>query len=247
MRWAPRIVVIAPGIRARFDGLEPVTSFSIGHYAPAAIEMRIERRVRLIVPMPVTSTGIGLPNFQQGIGNRLPILIDYAATHNDPRTDRLTRVCKSHIVIALGNCILAEDRAGDFRKRVREKYESLRGRALHRRFIRRIKIRRLRPGFRPPVFARFKKVPRCHGESWTAPDSLVLPIDGDNAAFLCGFALISRSVGRRQCVFFRLLQTPQKSKPERLKPVLRKASASTEFRPWPRSVLLGYFFLIGTR
>src|ERR1017187_10133871 len=131
MRWSPRIVVIAPGIRARFDGLELVAPFSVGHYAPAPVEMRIEWRVRLIVPVPVTTTGVRLPKLQQGARNLLAIFIEHATAHQDSRTDRFATVGKSHIVIARRNCIVPENRTGDFRKRVGQKYQRLRRSALH--------------------------------------------------------------------------------------------------------------------
>jgi hypothetical protein len=62
--------------------------------------------------VPVPSTGIRLPNLQQGLGNRLLIFIEYAAAHKDSRTDRFATIGKSHIVIALRYYVVAEDRSG---------------------------------------------------------------------------------------------------------------------------------------
>src|SRR6185437_8319865 len=45
VRGTPGVVVIAPGIGARLDGQEGIASLVVGHGAPVAVEIGIERRV----------------------------------------------------------------------------------------------------------------------------------------------------------------------------------------------------------
>jgi hypothetical protein len=71
--------VVAPGIGARLDAVEAVAAFSVGHATSAAEEIGIERRIVLVHAVDVAAGSVALPDFQQGVGNGAPVLIEHAA------------------------------------------------------------------------------------------------------------------------------------------------------------------------
>jgi hypothetical protein len=77
------IVVIAPWIGAGLDRSEAVAAVRISDTTSAAEEVRVERRVVLIGLVDVAPASVGLPDLDQGPGDRLAIVTKHsAADHN---------------------------------------------------------------------------------------------------------------------------------------------------------------------
>src|SRR5450830_1092753 len=64
MRRTPGLVMITPGIRARFDGHKTVTAIVVGEHLAEASEIRVQRCIVLVALVPVAAGGITLPDFQ---------------------------------------------------------------------------------------------------------------------------------------------------------------------------------------
>src|SRR6266481_4062012 len=58
----PRIMMIAPRIRARLHRHEAIRAVDIGHHSADSREVRIERRFVLVAVVSIAARGIGLPN-----------------------------------------------------------------------------------------------------------------------------------------------------------------------------------------
>src|SRR5260370_25194078 len=67
MIWPPSIVMIAPRIRARLDRHEAVRAVRVRDHSSDTGEMRIERRLVLILGVSVAAGGVRLPNFDHGV------------------------------------------------------------------------------------------------------------------------------------------------------------------------------------
>src|ERR1700730_8944001 len=89
MGRSPCIGVVLPRIRARSNGQEPVTPVFIRQTAAHTEEVGIERPRPLISLMQVAAGGVGLPDLQQGVRNRLSTFVEYAASHDDTLTNGL--------------------------------------------------------------------------------------------------------------------------------------------------------------
>jgi len=111
MRRTPRVVMIAPRIRARLDGGEAIDAVAIGHDPAVAGKMRVERRLVEIHRVRVAAGRVGLPNLEERIGNRAAILVEDAATDDDPLANRLTVVEMGHVDITGTNDLAPEARS----------------------------------------------------------------------------------------------------------------------------------------
>src|SRR5271154_5431769 len=92
VRRPPSVVMIEPRIRSRLDRYEAVRTVLIGQHAPRAGKIGIERRRMLVTLVVVTSTGIGLPNFDQSVWQRVPIVVQHPPRHNDSLPERFARM-----------------------------------------------------------------------------------------------------------------------------------------------------------
>src|SRR6266850_5593711 len=112
MRRAPGVVVVAPGILARPDADETVTAFGVGHSAPGAGEVRIERCIVLIGAVRIAPGRVRLPDFDQGVRHRRAVLVQHTPAHDYALADRLAPVLAGEIVVGRLDVAVAEDRAG---------------------------------------------------------------------------------------------------------------------------------------
>ena len=110
MRGTPRIGMIAPRICTGLDGHESIISIGIGKNTTVAAEVRVERRIVLIAIVRVPSRCVGLPDFDQGIGNCPPILIDQAPRNDNALALRITGMLAREIGILRGNNAVAVHR-----------------------------------------------------------------------------------------------------------------------------------------
>ena len=141
----PAIGMVAPRVRARLDGIELVAPLRIGNAAPAAPEVRVQRRVVLVVLVDIASGGVGLPDLDQRVGQRATIFVQHPAGDDDALAQRLAidpRILR-HVVIQRANALMAVDRSGQFRQRLFQRDQRLGRPAQHRRFVVRINIGRL--------------------------------------------------------------------------------------------------------
>src|SRR5579864_2438406 len=74
----PCILMVLPGIGARFDGNEAIAPTLISKGAAGAGKVRIQRRRMVIAIVAVAAGGIGLPNFNQCVRNWATIIIQDA-------------------------------------------------------------------------------------------------------------------------------------------------------------------------
>src|SRR4030081_2044364 len=120
MRGTPCIVMIFPWICARLDREEAVTSFGIGDRASAAAEIRVERRVVVIVLVRITPGRIGLPDFDQRIGHGLAVFIEHASCDDYALAERLAGMLMRQVVVSCLDVFMAEYRTGYFRQGLRQ-------------------------------------------------------------------------------------------------------------------------------
>ena len=120
MRGAPGVVVIAPGIRAGANGYEAKISFLIGEHVAGAGEVGIERSVVLVNGVAVTSGGIGLPDFDEGMRNGAGVFIKDAAADDDAFAERGRGVLLGEVAGLGIDHGRIENRASDFGEGVRE-------------------------------------------------------------------------------------------------------------------------------
>ena len=55
----------------------------------------------LVDDVDVAAAGIGLPDFDQRIRHRPPVLVEHAAVHDDALAERLARVLLGQVVVAV--------------------------------------------------------------------------------------------------------------------------------------------------
>jgi hypothetical protein len=67
----------------------------------------------IIAVVKIASGGIGLPDFQKGMGNRTSTVIHYAPADNDPLAKRVARMLQSEVIVGFGNILVSKDWAGD--------------------------------------------------------------------------------------------------------------------------------------
>src|SRR5438045_3715741 len=97
----------------------------------------------LIARMNIAASGVGLPEFDQGVWDRPTVFIEYAARHDDPFAHGLALVLAGEVGISGQDLLVSVHRTRHFRQRVRHENERLPWRAFQRRYIRRIEARRL--------------------------------------------------------------------------------------------------------
>jgi len=92
--------MISPRIGSRLDGKKTVAALSISQRSPASAEIRIERRIVLIVSVPVTARRVRLPQFHKRSAHRLPVFIENASAHHDSLACRSSCVLRSQVRIS---------------------------------------------------------------------------------------------------------------------------------------------------
>ena len=90
--WAPGVVVIFPRVSAGPHCDKTVAAVFVGESAAFAGEIRVERRVVLVIFVQVASGGVGLPNFNEGFADGAAIFVDDASADSDAFAERFTFV-----------------------------------------------------------------------------------------------------------------------------------------------------------
>ena len=143
--------MVAPRIGARLDGHETVATFVVGEHATCAREVRIQRRTVIVVLVPVAARGIALPDFNQSVRNREPVVIEHATADDDALPEWIAAMLAGQIAVLRPHIVHAEHRPGDLRQSMRQHDQRPGRRALARGRIRRMQQFRLRAFVRPPV------------------------------------------------------------------------------------------------
>src|SRR5215831_19491198 len=144
VRWAPRIMMIAPRVGSRLDGRKFVPPLAIGDHPSAAVEIRIKRGVVLIELVAVSSGGICLPYFHQRAAHRTAIFVEHGSRHNDTFTGGRAFVLRGQIAVVQMDGSMAKNWTRSFRKGARKQDQRLCRGTLQRRAIRRMEILGLR-------------------------------------------------------------------------------------------------------
>ena len=96
-----------------------VGAFGIGLRAAGAGEIRIKRRGMLIDDVDVAAAGIGLPHLDQRIRHAAAVFVEHVAVDDDALAERLALVLGGEIMVVLAHRLVAIDRPGQFRQRLR--------------------------------------------------------------------------------------------------------------------------------
>ena len=146
MRRPPGVGMIEPRISAGLDRQVSVLAFFVGHAAPRAGKVGIERRVVLIDGMMIAPGGVGLPDFDQRIRHRLFVFIQDPADDDDALAHRFFSGVgiAREIVLARLQLDIAEQRPGDLRQSLLDRHEPFQRTAFDRRAISFKCIRRMR-------------------------------------------------------------------------------------------------------
>lgn len=83
----------------------------------------------LVFDMYVASRGIGLPDFNQGIGHRTTVAVEHVAGDNNSLALRLSFMLAGKVVIGFADLSMSIDRARNFRQGMRKINEWLRRRS----------------------------------------------------------------------------------------------------------------------
>jgi hypothetical protein len=100
-----------------------------------------------VVFMPVAPGGVALPDLDQRVRHRTRVLVEHLSGDYDALAQRFAFVLAREVAVFRTHRVVAEQRPGDFRQRVRQQDQRLRWRALARGRIRRIEVF----GLREPV------------------------------------------------------------------------------------------------
>src|SRR5690348_13995721 len=120
MRGTPGVVVVAPRIRARLDSDEPIAPLAVCQDAPAAREVGIERRIVRVVPVPVASGRVGLPDLDQGLRDGAAVLVQHATGDDDALTQRLAGMLAREIIVVWPDVVIIEYGSRDLGERMRQ-------------------------------------------------------------------------------------------------------------------------------
>src|SRR5262249_26097418 len=101
MRRPPAIEKIAKRVGSWLHSPKPVFAVGIGNCAATAAEIRVDRRDITVIAVAIAAPSVGLPKFQEDVGDRSPVPVLYLSMDDDPLADRLTflRVIQNEIVV----------------------------------------------------------------------------------------------------------------------------------------------------
>ncbi|MNF27343.1 hypothetical protein D3C84_79950 [compost metagenome] len=137
MGRSPIVGTVAPWIGAGLDRAEAVVAITVGQRTANAAEIRVKRGQVAVLLVPVAATGIGLPHFHQGMGNRLAVLITHATGDNDAFADWQATVIEvqQQIVIVLTHLQMGKIRAAGFGQGLGNAHQCLARGAQDRRLV----------------------------------------------------------------------------------------------------------------
>src|ERR1700735_2971173 len=112
----PAVDAIAEGIGARLDGTEEVIAVVVRQQPSAAAEIRIDWRDVGVVTMAVAAASIGLPDFDQRVGDRAAIAVQHVTVNDGLLADRRTGlgVVQDQIMIQRSKFVARKSRTRDF-------------------------------------------------------------------------------------------------------------------------------------
>src|SRR5262249_6345433 len=116
----PGIGMMAPGIGAGLDADETVAPLPIGHRAALAAKIRIEGSWVLVVFVNIPACRVRLPNLDEGIRDRAPLLIGHAARHDDALAEPLPQVLLGEVGVVVAKSVVPEDGPREFGERWRD-------------------------------------------------------------------------------------------------------------------------------
>jgi len=97
MLRAPGVVMIFPRIGAGTNGDKAVAAFFVGEGASFTGEVRVERRVVLVVFVKIPASCVGLPDFDEGVADRPAVFIENSAADGDEFAEWLALVLAGQI------------------------------------------------------------------------------------------------------------------------------------------------------
>ena len=146
MRRSPVINSVRPRVGTRLNRSEFISAIHVRNGAPAASEIRIQRGQIRVDRVPVSPSGVRLPDFDKYAGNALSVLVHNPAMNDDPFADGALpwacKVCDKVVVLRAKN-FPAERRSGQFARRVPDRNQGPSRRAGNAAFVLRGKGRRL--------------------------------------------------------------------------------------------------------
>src|SRR5262245_11807258 len=90
VRRPPRVVMIAPRVRAGMDRGEAVLAAGVGEDAAGAREIRIERGAALIPVVAIPPPGVGLPDLDERVRHRPAVVFEHSTDDVNLLADRLS-------------------------------------------------------------------------------------------------------------------------------------------------------------
>src|ERR1700759_2092826 len=105
---APSVVMIPPGVRTGFDGLEPVAAIRVGEGSASAEEVGVERRVVGVELVLVAPGGVGLPHFDERAAHGTAIFVEHAPVNEDALSDGLACMLCRKVVVAFAKKRVSE-------------------------------------------------------------------------------------------------------------------------------------------
>src|ERR1700724_235860 len=100
VRGAPRVLVVAPWVSARFDGDEPISTLAVGQATAGACEVRVERRGMIVHRVYVSPGRVALPHLDQRVTHCTPVAVDDAAADGDSLPKRLPFVLLRQVSVS---------------------------------------------------------------------------------------------------------------------------------------------------
>src|SRR5206468_6820912 len=119
VRGAPRIRVVLPWVRARLHGDEAVVAVVISERPAGAGEVRVEQGRMTVAVVAVAARGVCLPDLDQGVPHRAPVLLEQPACHGDPLAERVAVVLASEVIVEFSDVAVAVDGASKVTEVVR--------------------------------------------------------------------------------------------------------------------------------
>ena len=127
MRRAPVIRPVTPRVRPWLDSAKAVITFTVGQGAAYAAEVWVQRRQVAVVLVTISTACVGLPDFHQGMRNRLAILIAHATCQDDPLAYRQTAIIEiqQQVVVELAELKVGKVRPAGLTHRLRDAHQRL--------------------------------------------------------------------------------------------------------------------------
>ena len=141
----PRVEMVRPGIGARLDRVELVAPVQVGHAAPTAEEIRVQRGRMLIGGVDVSTGRVGLPDLDQRVRNTAPKLVEHPPGDDDPFAHRfpVPDTVAGQIRIKRRQSLMSINRPRHLGQTGRQRNQRLGGASQNRGFVIRMDQRRM--------------------------------------------------------------------------------------------------------